>query len=329
MSQAPNTMCPVEEQYRPPAGYYDFPYIYVVSFDEIVAAGGSDPLLGKDFILNQRTLQGDSLFVLRKVTRFPVDTTDDFMLYTPEQNQRFSKRINGVAETVFPVVPEAVHPPSGSVYYDVAGWASSTQLSFGGIGPYLFTSQILFQGVRRFRGDLINPQPSGYQYSEKPFSYTYDLTLDWTYLEPPYANLSPAPRRQFQIPVQDHDFELQRISVVQRDGVGGPKVTNNIDSPSFRVTLYDPDRREMMSEPVYVAAINQSMKGNSRLFPAFPVPSMVYRANGQILFDVVSHLDDPVGGGVPAAVEYSVVFHGVRRVAQGSVYGGSGVGGGA
>ena len=146
MNQADNLMCPVEEQYRPPEGYYDFPYTYVTAFDELVAAGGVDPLAGRDFILNQRTLQGDSLFVLREVTRFPVDTSDDFMLYTPEQNQRFSRRINGLASTVFPIVPEAVYPPGGSVYYDVAGWASSIQLSFGGDGKSVGEGKSVYLG---------------------------------------------------------------------------------------------------------------------------------------------------------------------------------------
>ena len=323
MNQAANLMCPVEEQYRPPVGYYDFPYIYVQPIEEIVAAGGVDPFLGRNLQLQQRTLQGDSVFVLRKVTRFPVDATDTFMLYTPQQNQRFSEAQDGRAAVVFPIVPEALYPPAGSVYYGINGYASSTTLSFGGAGPYFFTNQILFQGVRRFPGSIINPAPSSYDYTEKPYQYQVDLNLSWTFLETPYAGLSPAPTRRFVVPIADHDFELQRISVVRTSGGGSPVVVNNINSPSFRLMLYDHDQRELMNEPVNIVALNQSMTGNSRLFPAFPVPPVVYRANSQIMYDIISLLDDPAGGGAPAAVTFSIVFQGVRRVADSSRYGGT------
>ncbi len=323
MNQAANLMCPVEEQYRPPTGYYDFPFIYIQPIEEIVAAAGADPFLGRDLKLQQRTLQGDSIFVLRKVSRFPVDAEDTFMLYTPEQNQRFSDAIDGRSATVFPIVPEALYPPSGSVYFDINDYASSTALAFGQGGPIFYTNQILFQGVRRFPGEIINPAPSSYDYTEKPFQYRVGFTLSWTYLDTPYAGLSPAAPRRFVVPVNDHDFELQRISVVQSDGSGGTEVVNNIDSPSFRMMLYDHDERQLVNEPVNIAALNQSMRGNGRLFPAFPVPPIIYRANSQIMYDITSLLDDPAGAAPPTAVDYSIMFQGVRRIAVGSRYGGT------
>ena len=322
MNQAANLMCPVEEQYRPPTGYYDFPYIYVHPIEEIVVAGAADPFLGRDLKLQQRTLQGDSLFVLRKVTRFPVDTEDTFMLYTPEQNQRFSEAVDGRASVVFPVVPEAIYPPSGSVYYDINDYASSTTLTFGQDALF-FTNQILFQGVRRFVGEIANPAPSSYDYTEKPFQYQESLGLNWTYLVEPYTGLTAAAPRRFVIPVQDHDFELQRICAVVDDGQGGSTVVNNIDSPSFRMMLYDHDQRQLMNEPVNIAALSQSMRGNGRLFPAFPVPPIVYRANSQIMYDITSLLDDPGGGGSPTPVNFRIIFQGVRRIALGNRYGGS------
>ena len=321
--QAANMMCPIEEQYTPPVGYYDFPYTYVAATDTVVAAG-ADPRAGLDFNLQQMPLEGDSLFILRKVTRFPVDAGDNFMLYSPQQNQTFSADVGGVASTVFPIVPEVIYPPAGAIFYDIKNWASSTALSFGGAGPFVYTNQVLFQGVRRFRGDLINPYPSQYDYKEKPFTYRFDLTLSWTFLEflgGTYAGLSVEPARRFSIPIQDHDFELQSITVTVGDGAANT-VVSNIDSPSFKLDLYDMNMKKLMSNPVYVAALNHAMVGNSRLFPAFPVPSLLYPANSEILFEISSMLDDPAGAGAPTSVNFIVTFNGVRRVACGSRYGG-------
>ncbi|KKM77154.1 hypothetical protein LCGC14_1372880, partial [marine sediment metagenome] len=245
-----------------------------------------------------------------------------FMLFTPQQNQRFSEAIDGRAAVVFPIVPESTYPSGGSVYYNINGYASSTALTFGQDAVF-YTNQILFQGVRRFIGRVINPAPSRYDYTEKPFQYRVGLTLDWTYLALPYADLTPEAPRKFVVPINDHDFELQRISVVVSDGAGGTTVVNNIDSPSFRMVLYDYDQRTLMNEPVNIAALNQSMTGNSRLFPEFPVPPIVYPAGSQIMYDITSMLDDPGGGGAPTAVDFSVMFQGVRRIRYGSRYGGT------
>lgn len=298
--------CPVEEQYRPPPGFYDYPYIFVEDYTNAVAAG-ADPRAGMS--IYSGTVTDDADFLLRRVSRFAIDSLDNFMILSPRGDYMFSAAVRGDSESVFPMVPEVHYPRGSQIQTEITNWASSTTLSFGGAGPFVYVAQTVFQGVKRFRGTRVFPVESSYRYRPVPYNYRFSFNLNWTFLNLPYASLIQAEPRRYTLGVSDADFELQRISVVRTGGA----VVNNVNSPSFRLLLKGPAEKQMMSQAVYVAALNQSMTGNSRLWPAFPVPPVVYPRGSTIEFEVVSHLDDPAGQGAPTAQNFDVIFGGVKR----------------
>lgn len=299
--------CPVEEQYRPPPGFYDFPYVYVDDYSNVVAAG-ADPRAGTT-IYGGVVLDHDSDFLLRRVNRFAIDSLDNFQLYSPRGDQMFSVPVRGDAECVFPMVPEVLFQRGSQIQTEIQNWASSTTLSFGGAGPFVYVAQTVFQGVKRFRGDRVFPVESSYRYRPVPYSYRVSLNLNWTYLNFPYAGLVVAEPRRYFIDVLNADFELQRISAVRTGGA----VLNNVNSPSFRLLLKGPSQKQMMRQGVYMAALNQSLTGNSRIYPCFPVPPVTYPQGSVIEYEIISHLDDPAGGGAPATQNFDLIFQGIRR----------------
>ncbi len=320
---AANLMCPVEEQYRPPSGYYDLPFIYVYDYENAVAAG-ADPRAGLDFAFQSVHIEGDSEFILRRVARYSIDSADDFMLYSPDRNRMFSAEMLGATQSIFAVMPERRFPPGGALRFDIFNWASSGTLAFGGQGPFVCHAQVLFQGVRRFQGTFANPRPSKYDYKEKPYSFRFPLGLTTTYLLAPYAGLNRNPDQVFAQKVDNHDFELQRISIV--DTTNGNVVTG-INSPSFKIMLCNQGRYQLMSDFVYVSAINQIFGGAQttgqldRQAAQFPVPPIIYQARSDIEFHVRSFQDDPTGA-APDLANYDIVFGGVQRIPCDSMYGG-------
>lgn len=315
-------LCPVEAQYRPPYGYYDFPFSYVYEYFQPVSIA-VDPRAGLDFYGQQVHVDGDAEFLMRKCVRYMIDSTDSFQLYSPNKNGMFSAPVSGPTQSVFVLAPEREYPRNGSITFDILNWASSDFLDFDeGLGVYFM--EVIFQGVKRYQGDWINPRPSSYPYREERFCYRYDLTVDWTYLAPtntgggnPYSNLDVADPRSYSFRVEDYDFELLRVSVIRQSGSGPNtfEIVDNINSPSFRIMLYDPERREYFSAPVFVANINQAFgPAVDREMPGWPAPPMLYPKNSTIRFDVYSMLDDPTQANPPAAQQFQLVFDGVRRM---------------
>lgn len=327
-------ICPADQDYRPPAGYFDKPYIYVSNYEQPVAAvPGTDPRAGLDFPNIQVPLKGDSEFILRKIWHYCPSAATRFLPYTPQGNQIASAPL---APTNMAIAPEMRFPPGGACAFDVVAW-SSNDIPCGPNGePHIFHTQFLFQGVRRFQGGAgeVYPRDSGYRYKEVPFTYRYNLPVTWPYLVfeggvVQYNNLIKEPdRTDFAVQIQNYDFELlwctcilTRSAAVNDQVVEGP-------NDNFKILLFDPDDRAISSDYIYIDAINfHTWPGNpgttgvgvNTTQAGFPVPGILYPRGSYIRFNVRSMLWDTNTDGVPdidtpAVRPFVLYFGGVRRV---------------
>lgn len=267
--------CELDEPYQAPPGYFDQPFLYVFDADNLTD--------GVDYRRLRITTFSGADFLLRRVggqdraaTNMQLRDVMARLIFNDPFNTNFQD---------FPIVPEIMYPAASDITFDLL----PVQRFLKSDPPFnIPLSQIVFQGVRRFKGYR---RPPSYPYWEDEWSYPFELTIDWDFRD-------TRPRR-FAINVEDCDFELLQIT----------EDINNVVPPGFdtsmKLQLYDQVNEQVFSAPV----IDDLMMDNSTDYRGIvPVPGIVYRIGQQIRFDVTSLL-------LPAEVPGTAMlwFHGVRR----------------
>lgn len=288
------------EPYRTPEGYTDFPFTYV--FDATGLTDGTTiPNLSKP-------LQGDSDFVMRHVLGLEtvVDTPANggkVQLYNGSGSQVFGSQAgNGIyAPQSVAVVPEKIYHYNEQIKFDL------TKILRAANAGAVLTSYIGFRGVKRFHGNPgYGTGKTPYAWREVPQVYSYSLTVNWDYV----AGGNP---HRFTQGLDNYDFELFRvlISNVTAGAGGGPGA--GITTNDFGVTLYDSQGHQLSDLPLPAMMLSSSKptpQTQQKYQSVVPVPSLVYPAASQIVFDVTSWLP----GALASPQTYNVAFQGVWRV---------------
>ncbi len=270
-----------EETYVTPPGYADYPFCYV--FD---ATSLTD---GNDYEDIQQALQGDSQFILRHIAGVPscVDTAAGggrFNYKNASRSYCFSPGAGVVMPKNFPVVPEKLYDRNASIYLDLFNVLRENAAC---TGVPVYRSFIGFFGIKRFPVNAGYPiQQTPYKYKEKRYSYEFPLTISQgRYTTAASTDVTPAQRCVQEL--DNFDFELCQISISAEDATGA------LAGQEFAITLYDPNMHMLSSAPVPQGWINAGRPTARTQAPyqgLFPVPSVVYPAGGNIVFDVTSLL---------------------------------------
>jgi hypothetical protein len=288
----------LDQKYRTPEGFYDQPYVYVYDGDALTDGNNYSnvpavvPRDGAAFVLRQ--IYGRNNLCAR------VQIKDDYAPFT-------GASAGVVLPNTYPIIPERVIQPEGILGLDLFTVARANRVN---LAVTIFFAQMAFQGVRRWPlsgsapGATAYPGPSSYKYWEKGFSYgdqaATQFTVNW-------AGTDTLPRK-FIVPVDEMDFELQRVTLMrlQRAGV------NNFGVPAneIKLMLYDTYPRPLMSAPVLDVILNDAADATTHPYNGtFPVPGVLYRRGSVIQFEVTSLLTVNMLNSV-----YQIVFQGVRRV---------------
>jgi len=286
--------------YRTPPGKVDVPYIY--TYDASALTDGNN-YVGTTSIVTS----GDSEFILRAVRGMNLvvnpNSTGKFMLYDRGQRQMFQSPIRPGTVPIsgspvsgnWPVMPESLFTPASVIAFDLYGVLRNLTVDT----PNIYNSQIAFCGIRRYDADRFRLYRTDYEYRELPFTYTYDLTVNWGRWTNGVDGI-PNNVRQFSIPILDTDFELCSIGVTRDDG---SLVTTN----DFQFALYDASGAQRFSRtPVNLPYINFNAPQQYGS-PVFPIPSLVWPRKGLLTFDIGSML--PFG----TTRAYKIHFTGIWR----------------
>lgn len=284
---------PDEQLYYTPDGYVDLPAYYVYD--------GVNLTDGQNYNNLPVTIEYDSSFILRAILGVPsmVNATGGgFRLSNYSKSRVYSDFIKGYSAHVA-VAPEIIYPPNSQILFDLQAVLKAFNNQGG--GDHVSTSQIAFQGVKRYKpghpGYSGPAFPTPYDPSKfivRPWAYRLPVTLNWNSLALP---------KTFTVEIQDYDFELHTISVVD--------VTTGI-APTFdlcRLQVYDQSAKRAMSSPINLTNINYlGMTGG--LWAVFPVPYLLYPVWTQLRIDVSSLLatTDP---SAPYSLE--IMFNGMQR----------------
>jgi hypothetical protein len=292
--------CELDEPYQAPIGYFDQPFIYVYNADNPNGDGIAIPN-GQDRRRAQITTFTGSDFILRRVAGIDRVCTQ-FQLRDVLSRFIFDTEV-GATFRDFPLVPEALWPGGTGISFDLLNVQKGTG---GNCGQFL--SQILFQGVRRYKGYR---RPPSYPYWEDPYTYVAEdspgtgvININW--------GPNDAPRR-FAIEIYDNDFELLRIleTIDFTKAPGGPLLPPNPTSNvAVKMQLFDQVNEEVFSAPV----IDDLMMDNSNTYQGIvPVPGIVYRIGQAIRFELTSLFcpGGVNGGGLSLPIQLK--FEGVRR----------------
>jgi len=268
-------------------GYYDLPFVYAFDADALTDGTSynnlSVPLLaGTDFLL--RRVAGRQ-------------TCASTMRFRGADGAVRQSRLFAMPRD-YVVAPDLLYPPDSQINLDLG-----TVLR--GNWPYLvpgsvpnYWSQIAFQGVRRYYNR--EAPESTYRYYTKPHSITYDFNITWAGRIAPAYQVMDDPR-QFNVQVDNYDFELHRITctITKFGGTLTP-----VDA-AFKMRLYDAWGVALMNAPIVDVLL---MENTAFYNSCFPVPTLLYPASSIIKFDIQSLLIDTE---VPAAL--TIEFHGVQR----------------
>lgn len=198
--------------YDTPDGFGDTFFIYNVNGEDIPLVNSrSYALVGvpiQDGMFVCRVWSGGVLIVNA--------TTGTVQMYDGVKNAWFQMPIlQGNFPPGMAVLPEKVYRDNSALRFDLTnvGLTVNPNGLLGGASVY--ADQMAWYGVKRVEGVVSDPAPSNYPYYEKPF--TYPITIQLTNYGPSDALGNPipglAPPTQYQILIQDFDFELRRISV--------------------------------------------------------------------------------------------------------------------
>jgi len=252
--------------------YYDQPFAYLFDGDGLTDALSYTNLA--------QPLVSGSDFILRRIAGMPNIAT----------GLRFRDRnsMNRQSQAVgFPhdyvVMPEIVYPPDAQIGFDLETVlrANNAYAVLGSV-PNFF-AQLAFFGVRRFWGQ--QAPRTAYRYHSRPYTITTDVPVTWAGRIAPLYQVLEGPR-QFSVLVDTNDFELQVIhAMIQLEGAAAPIPANG----HVKITLYDQNQQALSNTPVLDSYLSDC---NADYNSVFPVPTLLYKANSLIRFDVTSLLID-------------------------------------
>jgi hypothetical protein len=294
----------MEEPYRTPLGSLDVPFVYV--FD---ATGIAD---GQAQVLNlAKPTQGDSDFILRRIVGInncvAGAPNGKFNYRNASMSLANSGQSTGVvAAPNWVVLPEKMYSKNTQISFDLFNTLRNVRANCGisgGSPNDIFTSYIGFFGVKRFTGQ-VRTLNTPYKYREQKYAYAYDLTINW----PAFVgtNLNPDRAHRFSQPINNWDFELQRVAFCTQGS------TALLGDDQFSITLYDANKNAMSDLPLNQSYVNNSQVGTTLSAPysgIFPVPTVVYPAGSEIQFDITSNL---CPNELP--ISYQILFDGIWRV---------------
>jgi len=305
---------------------------------------------------------GDYDFILRAIG-LPEQMGGSFQLYTPGLNKVFGLPIpvrgpNQNNNEVIPVIPEIVYPSGSQITFDLLGIDLSVFGAPGLIGldnpannihstgadnpVRIFTEQLVFYGVKRFRGNLRNPAISAYEYRERPYTYRAPFNLNFsqfTATAAPVIRYSDSPTI-LRVPITNYDFELRRIRVATVGTAGFVFATpaagtwgglNSGAFDTFRMQMYDAANNRLTEgasvnnsgpytadgngmqpkfwsyEMAYPFGSNAVVNNNTTL----PCPPVMYPKDSEIRIDIRSMLAPQV---LPATNNIVILLEGVQRI---------------
>lgn len=324
-----------------------------------------NPAAPFDLLQQGLTIPGDYDFVLRAVA-MPSDMCRRFQLYTPGMSRLFDLPLDlppstGTPENTpifMPVIPEIIYPANSQIVFDLLGMkpeafagttpigtpptAAANQIYYraGVSDPVrIYTGQLVFYGVQRYRGNLRNPAESSYAYQEKSFSYHATFNHNFSQFAAtavPVLTFSTQPLR-LRVPIRNYDFELRRINFSMPNlstysfATPGPGSWGGIEAgpmEGFRVQIYDGADQPLSGG--YSGFQNTGIGPNGTgmqpkywgyqlqiagLAPTnnitLPCPPILYPQNSQITIDVLSMLGPQ---NLPANNPVTITFDGVQRV---------------
>jgi len=288
--------------YQTPPGCHDVPFIYLFNANSLTN--------GLDYLSQlAQKVDSDSQFILRRIAG--ANSVAGFFSYRNASGSYVWKPpINVQGPTLgksnagdISVLPEKFYPENGQIRFDLLGVAKAV----AGSGGTDFLAYIAFQGAKRFPYD-VTPPPCPYRLR----SYQYVLNLGpviWT-------------RGQFQrfnVKV-DHgfDFEIHRlvqlnVSTTTSGSGGGLPIPSTTKTGVFNWMLYDPNRFQLMSDPVpdsvIIDQINGIFTGDPAPMPGvFPCPGMLYPRMTQIVVDLYATESTPNND------SYQIIFDGMERI---------------
>lgn len=284
--------CDLDEPYAAPVGYFDQPFIYVYDADNPNGNGIPIPN-GQDRRRAQLTTFTGSDFILRRIAGIDRVCTS-FQMRDVLARLVFNEDVDTHYRD-FPIVPELLYPGGDGISFDLINVQKATGGNCG-----VFLSQIVFQGVRRYKGYR---RPPSYPYWEDPYSYTVDIGIDWGPTAQP---------QKFAIQIFDNDFELLRIlESIGGNAPGGPllapSTTSNV---AVKLQLFDQVNEQVFSAPV----IDDLIMDNSNTYQGIvPVPGIVYRIGQAIRFELTSLFCPGGVNGGGTVLPIQLKFEGVRR----------------
>lgn len=274
--------------YRVPRGFGDTYFCYV--FD-----AQNENLTDGQSYFKRRVNVANGDFLLRYISGF--NTIASRFQFYDWIERRFTSApatLGGFASQA--VMPEKPYPDQGSIQLDLHTVAQDVAGVDGALTVY--RSQLQFWGARRRQNVESDPVASDYQYYERPFQYSYELSIDR------YASSGGVftPAQQLEIRVENYDFELRRIELALED---------DGQLSQFKILLYDQNLVRTSNLPIlsnYLCHLDPNMSSGELAF--FPSPPLLYRVDSVIRFDIYSLLFAPVV--LPAT--FHLLFHGVRRI---------------
>lgn len=258
--------------------FYDLPFFYTFDADALTD--------GTDYFNIAVQLTNNSDFLLRRICGTN-NVAAQFRYRDANRMERLQQPCTVTNDIVS--VPQSLYPMDSQIAFDLIN-VLRAQNPAGG-----YYSQIAFQGVRRFYGQ-ITPE-SDYRYYDRPYVIRTDFTIGTAFGNPP---------TQHTVTVPDRDFELQSIvAFIDKGSRGGVLPATVRAAHDFKMTLYDARQNQLSDAPVvdeYICA------GGPDYNSIFPCPTIWYPVNSVIRFDIWSLL---AAADVTATV--TMLFNGLWR----------------
>lgn len=260
------------------SGHYDLPFIYTYNADNL-----TDGLNYLDLAL---PMVDDTDFIFRRVAglRNVVDTPVNggaWQWRDMKRQERANMPYAPLQEEL--IIPEVMFTSGAEFSVDLYSIlrANRPYAVPGSVPNYL--SQFILQGVKRFWGG--GGLETHYHYRKQNYTITWPIVVNWAGRVPPGYTVQEPPR-QFSLPVDDYDFNLQAVGLFMQTALDvTPLVSNN----RVKIRLYGPRQEQLSLAPVldsYIAPQNGAYNN------VFPAPSMLYPANSIIRVDIESLLLD-------------------------------------
>ncbi len=292
-----------------PDGKVDVPFCYLYDATSLTD--------GQDYLNQAVTVDSDSDFLIRRIVGLNLCTnsnaTGGLVVRYRGQNAMMQNKLraglyptytNGlltgsVANGNWPVLPEALFTPSSQISFDLFGVLRD---SVGAGANTVYNSYLGFWGVRRFDAGSVYQHKTKYAWRPLPYTYTYDLDMNWSHWTDAVNGIAEAPRK-FYVEILERDFQLCAIGVTNIDG--SPVTTND-----FQLSMFDAARTLRYSNmPVNLPFFNYNGPKQYGV-PVFPTPPIVFPTKGLMQFEITSML--PFG----STGQYKLHFMGIWRETQ-------------